>query len=137
MQAPGNHQVKHQPEIAFHANGDALANSSQFLNRATFHIGKRWSNGAENKRARDPYALQHLINDPRFKRIDVSKDVRQLWHIVSACPSPQTFATLGAGSDSPVGVSILNEPSLISVDPAALGRVFLHFIEILRSFRQN
>jgi hypothetical protein len=45
-------------------------------------------------------------------------------------PLAAEFRNFGAGSDSPLGVSILNELSLINVDPAALGRVFLHFIEI-------
>ena len=96
VQTTGNHQVKHQPEISFHPNRDPLANSPQLPNRAAFYVGKRRSNRAEDKRTRDPYALQHLIDDPQLKRTDVSNDIRQLRHAMSACPSLQTFAT-GAG----------------------------------------
>ncbi len=44
VQAPGNHQVKHQPEIAIDADGDALADTAQFPHHASFHADDRRPN---------------------------------------------------------------------------------------------
>jgi hypothetical protein len=41
VQSTGNHQMKHQPEIAVKADGDALADASQLADDPTLDAGKR------------------------------------------------------------------------------------------------
>jgi hypothetical protein len=60
VQAAGNHQVQHQPEIASYANRDPLTDPPQFAHNAAFDIRKRWLRGAKQKWARQPYVLDRL-----------------------------------------------------------------------------
>ena len=51
VQPAGNHQVKYQPEIVLHSNGDALADAPYFAYQLTLNIRKRRLHGAKQKRA--------------------------------------------------------------------------------------
>ena len=51
VQPPGNHQVKHQPEIAFDTDGDALADAPQFPHYVAFRGGNRRPCGSQQKGA--------------------------------------------------------------------------------------
>jgi hypothetical protein len=41
VQAAGDHQVQNEPEIAFQANRDALADAAEFTDDAAVGIGER------------------------------------------------------------------------------------------------
>jgi hypothetical protein len=49
VQAAGDHQVQHQPEIAFYTNRNPLADPPQFADDAAFDIRKRWLCGTSRK----------------------------------------------------------------------------------------
>ena len=69
MQPAGNHQVQHQPEIAFHSNRDALADAPQFSHQASLYIRYGRLYGAQQKRARQPHMLDPLPDDAWFERV--------------------------------------------------------------------
>ena len=75
MQPSGNHQVQHQPEIAFHSNRDPLADAPQFSDEPSLHIRNRRLYGAQQKRARQSHMLDPLPDDAWFKRGDVRGDI--------------------------------------------------------------
>ena len=80
MQPAGNHQVQHQPEIAFHSDRDSLADSPQLSHHAAFHIRNRRLRGAQQKRTGQSNVLDPLADDSRFKRRDVGSDIWQFRH---------------------------------------------------------
>ncbi len=80
MQPAGNHQMQHQPEIAFHSDRNSLADAPQFLHRASLHICNRRLCGAKQERARQSHAFDPLPNDASFKRGHVSGDVWEFRH---------------------------------------------------------
>ena len=94
VQAAGNHQVQHQPEVAIHADGDALADAAQFADGAAFAVRERRFDGAQQKRAREPHALERLADDARFERADVGGDIRQFWHAYQLAGGALCFCNL-------------------------------------------
>ena len=76
VEAAGDHQVQHQPEIAFYANRNSLADPPQFAHNAAFDIRKQWLRGAKQKRAPQPYVLDRLSQDSWLKRTNVGGDIR-------------------------------------------------------------
>ena len=68
MQTARNHQVQHQPEIAFQANRDSLADPPQFAHAAALHTRKWRLYGPKQKRARQPHPLDRLPNDPKLRQ---------------------------------------------------------------------
>ena len=61
VQPAGNHQVQHQPEIAFDSNRDALADAPQLSNDLSFHICYRGLHGAEQKRTGQSHMLDPVV----------------------------------------------------------------------------
>ena len=99
MQAAGNHQVQHQPEIAFDTNRDALADASQFSNDPSFHTCYRGLHGAQQKRTGQPHLLERVSDDACFKGTDVSRDIGQFRHIGQAL----ALTTLSLGAEFNIG----------------------------------
>ena len=60
VQASGNHQMKHQPEIALHPDSDALADAAQFPHHVTFHRGNRRPCRSQQKCASHTNLLERL-----------------------------------------------------------------------------
>jgi hypothetical protein len=75
VQPPGNHQVKHKPEIVLDSKCDAFADSAQFLYDLPLRTLKRRLSGSQKKGARHAYVLQWLTNDARFKSGKVRGDI--------------------------------------------------------------
>ena len=104
MQPAGNHQVQHQPEIAFHSNRDALADAPQFSHHPSFHIRYRGLHGAQQKRTGQPHLLDPLSDDARFERGDVSGDIGQFRHagqglaLTTQCLCEQSSMSVAAKS---------------------------------------
>jgi hypothetical protein len=67
-------------EITFHANGDALADAANFLDRTALYAGERRVNSAKQKDAGQPHALQRLLKDAGFESGDVGGDVGEFRH---------------------------------------------------------
>src|SRR5260221_3008537 len=63
VQAARNHQVQHQPQFIFQADGDALADSSQFANSFTVGIAQWGIHATKQERTRETNALQRLTED--------------------------------------------------------------------------
>ena len=82
MKAPGDHQVKHEPEIAVNADGDALADATQLANGLSFDGRKRRIDRAQQKGGGQPHALEPLAQNARLKRCDVGRDVGQFRHCI-------------------------------------------------------
>src|SRR5260370_25017468 len=57
VQPACNHQVEHQPKIAFYSNRDALADSPQFAHDAALHTCNWRVRGPEQKKTRDPHSI--------------------------------------------------------------------------------
>src|SRR5690348_2667375 len=86
METAGDHEVKDEPEIAFHPNGDALANAPQLANSAAFGICERWLHGPQQECAGDARLLKRLADDARFERGDVCSDIREFGHSLTSLP---------------------------------------------------
>ena len=80
VQPPRDHQVQYQPEIVLQADGDALAHTPQFPHRFPLDGVKWWRGCAEQKRTRDPHALEPLIQDARLESFHVHGDVGEFRH---------------------------------------------------------
>src|SRR5438552_19202570 len=68
VQPACNHQVQHQPKIAFYSNRDALADSPQFADDATLDTSNWWLCGSKQKRTRKLHSNERLRDDTRPKR---------------------------------------------------------------------
>src|SRR5581483_2994694 len=75
VQPPGDHQVQHQPEIAFHSNGNSFTDVPQLADGSTHRLFDGWFRGAEQEGARQPYFVDQLAYDPRVQRADVGSNV--------------------------------------------------------------
>src|SRR5688572_9451692 len=78
-----NHQVKNKKVFGIKHENDLLAEPP---NRDDFPPDKsRWclGHGSQHKWARDPYALQGLIQKTSLQRLDVNDDVGKLGHSLS------------------------------------------------------
>jgi hypothetical protein len=76
VQAACNHQVQHQPKIAFYLNSDALADSPQFADGPALDTCNWRLRGSKQKRARQPHSIERLRDDAWFERCDVGGDIR-------------------------------------------------------------
>src|SRR5438552_10288654 len=68
VQPACNHQVQHQPKIAFYSNRDPLADSPQFADDATLDTSNWWLCGSKQKRTRKLHSNERLRDDTRPKR---------------------------------------------------------------------
>jgi hypothetical protein len=83
MQAAGNHQMEHQPQVAIQANRDSLADPAQFAHGSTLCIRDGRHYGADKKRACEPNPLDRLAHDSCIESGDVGGDIRQFRHVMS------------------------------------------------------
>src|SRR5450631_809173 len=67
VQTTSNHQVQHQPEIAFYADGNSLADSPQLAHYAALHARDWRLRGAQQKGACQSHVLNGLPDDAGFK----------------------------------------------------------------------
>src|SRR5215469_1147480 len=95
VQSSGNHQVQHEPEIAFQSNRDSFSNAPQSLDLASFHIRERRLHASQQKRTAETHSLQTLSDDAGLERGDVSRDIGQLRHIHQLACSVDTLQSTG------------------------------------------
>src|ERR1700741_1157760 len=93
MQAPGDHQMQNEPEIAFYADGDALADAAKFADDFAFDIADGRLCSSKQKRARQAHAFERLADDSRFQRGEVRRDVWKLRHGYELAGCGRVFAT--------------------------------------------
>ena len=60
MQPSGNHQMENQPQVVFHANRNALADTPQLAHPFCFDAGQRRFHRPQQERTRKPYMLDGL-----------------------------------------------------------------------------
>src|ERR1700693_2901823 len=63
VQPAGNHQGQDEPEIAFDANRDSLADAPQFVHDSALDACNRRLCSAQQERAGQPHSLDALIDD--------------------------------------------------------------------------
>jgi hypothetical protein len=80
VQPPRDHQVKHQPDIAFHSDRDPFTDAPDLANGATLRIGDRWLRRAQQEGVGYPNPFQCLPGNSWLKRPGVSEDIRQFRH---------------------------------------------------------
>ena len=80
MKTARDHEVKYEPEIAIHTNGDALADAAKFADGFAFGAGEGRIDGAEEEGAGEAHAFKRLAEDARFERGDIGGDVGQFRH---------------------------------------------------------
>jgi hypothetical protein len=72
--------VKDQPEIAFEAHANSLAQSPQLDNLAAFSVGDWWDRCAQQKGRGNREPLECFIEDALLEGFDVDGDVWKLGH---------------------------------------------------------
>ena len=80
MKAAGNHEVNHKPEVAFEAEGDALADAAKLADGFPLDGRDGRVGGAEDKDAPQADALERLAKDARLERGEVGGDVGKFGH---------------------------------------------------------
>lgn len=80
MQTSSNHQVENDPEIPLQSYRDAFANPFQLNYRPPLSAADRRLDCSQKKGTAQADMLQGLVQDARFERADVRRDVRQLRH---------------------------------------------------------
>src|SRR5438067_8688893 len=80
MQPSGDHQVKHQPQIVFHTNCDALADAPQLAHLASFNASERRLYRAQQEGVCQPYMFDGFTDDASLQRDHVRGDVGEFWH---------------------------------------------------------
>ncbi len=93
MQTAGDHQMQDEPEIAVHANGDALADAPEFAHDAALGVGEWGLGGSKEKGAGDSNALDWLTNDAWFECGEVGGDVGEFGHVVQIAGGVCVFAS--------------------------------------------
>ena len=79
-EASGDHEMKHEEQLAFGLHDDSFAQAPQASNRATDDRRQRRIDRAKEKRTGQPYGGDAVTDDPRLQRVEVQKDVRELGH---------------------------------------------------------
>ena len=78
--APRDHQVEYKKQLLVGFNDHPFAQPPQADHQAPFNSGQRRSDGTQQKRVGEPYALNTLPDDARFERTKIQKNVWQFGH---------------------------------------------------------
>jgi hypothetical protein len=76
MQSPSDHQMQHQPQIAFGPNRDSLADSAQFTHNPAFRETKLGIYGSQQERTCKADSLDGLTHDAPLKCGNIGCDIR-------------------------------------------------------------
>src|ERR1700752_4580340 len=71
VQPPRDHQMQYQPEIALHADCDALADATQALDYAAFYACQGRIHAAQQKGTANSHPLELLPYDASLQRFQV------------------------------------------------------------------
>ena len=76
MQASGNHEMNHQPEIAFQPDRNSFSDPSYSLDGAPLHRFDRRLHRSQQEGASEPKVLKPLAHNARLQRSQVRGNVR-------------------------------------------------------------
>ena len=126
MQAARDHQMQNEPEVAFEADGDALADAAEFTDDAAVGVGEWWKGGAKKKRSGDSNAHERLRKDARFECGEVGGDVGEFGHAYKIAGVTRDFATrlFSMGFVEPKGQAGVPVPLDPSVHGGILSRAW-------------
>src|SRR5438270_12360713 len=80
VQASGDHQLQHEPEVTFKPNCDSLPNPLNSLHHTAFGTRQGRVHGPQEKWAGEADLFERLPNDAHLKRINVSRYIGQFGH---------------------------------------------------------
>ena len=80
VQAAGDHQVDHKPQLVLEADRDPFAQAAQLANFLAGDRFKRRLERAKHKGTVDPHSFEFLPDDSSFKCLDIDRDVGQFGH---------------------------------------------------------
>ena len=80
MEPARDHEMKHKPEVAVDADGDALTDAPEFANGAAFEFGLGRVDRAEQEGIAQADVLEGLADHAGLESVDVGHDVGQLGH---------------------------------------------------------
>jgi hypothetical protein len=122
VQAAGNHQMKHNPEIVIEADGDAFADTAKFADSEAVDSGDGRLRGAEKEQASDADVVEGLVEDARFEGGEVGDDVGKFGHGIENTPGRKEESICGVRSVADVTFSEhggIEEGSIRLRSPAA------------------
>ena len=80
VEAPSDHQVQDEPEVALKSDSDALADPHELADSAPFDRGNGRIGGAEQERSGDTNLLDWVADDARLEGAQVRGDVGEFGH---------------------------------------------------------
>ena len=80
VEAAGNHEVKHEPDVVFEAQGDALADAAEAGDALAFSLADGRIHGAEKEEALDADGLEGLAEHAGLKGGEIGRDVGEFGH---------------------------------------------------------
>jgi hypothetical protein len=80
VETAGDHEMENQPEVAFDADGDALADAAEGEDGLAFDAGKGRIDGAEEEDGAQAYAVEGLRKNKGLESGDVGGDVGEFRH---------------------------------------------------------
>jgi hypothetical protein len=97
--------MKRQPEIILQSDRNTFSDSPQLMDNTAIHAAKRGLRGSQEKRAVQSYPLKWLANYAWLERADVTDNIGEFWHGISACAAEAQLRN-GWKVDSYTGISI-------------------------------
>src|SRR5207245_2827987 len=83
LKSSGNHQVNDDKEVTFKTEDDLFAQPPQLEDAAAFYLRNRRNNRAQDERAEQMNAFEHLAGNAGVQGLDIGDDVRQFRHTIS------------------------------------------------------
>jgi hypothetical protein len=83
MKAARNHQMQHQPKIAFQTNADPLSHPAKLHDNSAFHAGDGRFGSPKQKRAGNTDVFESLPEYALLESFDIYDDVGQFRHRAS------------------------------------------------------
>src|SRR2546423_7617239 len=80
MESASDHQVKDEPVLVIHADGDSFTEAAESADGFAVDPLDRRHGGAQQEWVADADLFQSLSENPLLKRFDVDGDVRQFGH---------------------------------------------------------
>src|SRR3984885_8595528 len=96
MQTAGNHQMKHQPQLCFQTDGNALADPPHPGHALCLCALNGWHRRAQQERRWDEYPFEALADDALLQRLHIDSHIRQFGHL-AAC-SRSIMLTVGSST---------------------------------------
>ena len=80
MKPSGNHQVKHQKQVAFEAKNNPFTKPAERMNLSSNGSFQGRRHGTEYKRSEQPNLLKRFIEYASLKVLNINDDIRKFRH---------------------------------------------------------